>query len=130
MQKLNCWEFMKCGREPGGRMADKLGVCNAAVETSTHGINDGKNGGRACWALSGTFCEGRVQGTFASKLDNCRKCEFFKTVRREENFAFQDTRKIRQAYIIGNYAYYMGEGYKELLERKHRVPAKEGFARL
>ena len=67
---------------------------------------------------------------FASKLDNCRKCEFFKTVRREENFAFQDTRKIRQAYIIGNYAYYMGEGYKELLERKHRVPAKEGFARL
>jgi len=34
-KKKNCWEFMKCGREPGGVNAIELGVCRAATETST-----------------------------------------------------------------------------------------------
>jgi len=24
---LNCWEFKKCGREPGGEKASELGIC-------------------------------------------------------------------------------------------------------
>lgn len=27
-----------------------------------------------CWAVAGTFCHGNVQGTFAQKIGDCRKC--------------------------------------------------------
>jgi len=27
--KLNCWEFKKCGRQPGGPKVAELGVCPA-----------------------------------------------------------------------------------------------------
>jgi len=84
MPKLNCWEFKKCGREPGGAKAVELGVCPAATEVRTHGTNSGQNGGRACWALTGTLCGGQVQGTFAMKLGNCIGCEFFRLVAAEE----------------------------------------------
>ena len=59
---------MKCGREPGGLKADELGICSAAIETSTDSINGGENGGRACWALSGTFCEEKCKGLLQKKL--------------------------------------------------------------
>jgi hypothetical protein len=55
MPKLNCWEFEKCGRQPGGIKVKELGVCPAATEKRAHGINGGINGGRACWAIAGTF---------------------------------------------------------------------------
>jgi hypothetical protein len=82
--KKNCWEFKKCGREPGGPKAMELGVCPAAAVASANGLNGGRNGGRICWALTGTFCGGRIQGTFAQKLGNCMTCEFYKLVWQEE----------------------------------------------
>jgi hypothetical protein len=82
--RTNCWEFKKCGRELGGTKAAELGVCPAAQNISASGVNGGKNGGRLCWALTGTLCGGKVQGTFAQKLTNCKDCEFFKLVRQEE----------------------------------------------
>ena len=81
---LNCWEFMECGREPGGRHADELGVCVAAVDSRLDGIHRGTNAGRSCWVAAGTFCEGRVQGTFAQKFVNCQHCPFYKLVHKEE----------------------------------------------
>jgi len=30
-----------------------------------------------CWQVSGTFCGGKVQGVFASKYGDCRKCEVY-----------------------------------------------------
>ncbi|MGA9594848.1 MAG: hypothetical protein WBV06_01715 [Acidimicrobiia bacterium] len=87
MAKKNCWEFKRCGREPGGSKARELGVCAAAVETRCDGINGGSNGGRACWALAGTLCGGVVQGTFAAKVANCLKCEFYRAVQGEEGAA-------------------------------------------
>jgi hypothetical protein len=84
MAKQNCWEFKKCGRQPGGPKAAELGVCPAAVETKANGINGGVKGGRACWALTGTLCGGKVQGTFAAKFGSCMSCEFYKTVQAEE----------------------------------------------
>jgi hypothetical protein len=60
----NCWEFMKYGREPGGSRADEFGVCPAATDASFNEINAGRNGGRICWAVAGTFCDNQVQGTF------------------------------------------------------------------
>ena len=73
---LNCWEFKKCGREPGGAKAEELGVCQAAIESRVDEVNRGKNGGRSCWAVTGTLCGGEVQGTFAAKLGNCLMCDF------------------------------------------------------
>ncbi len=85
MEKVNCWEFKKCGREPGGAKVAELGVCMAAVEVRTDGINGGKNGGRICWAVTGTLCGGKVQGTFARKFANCLlDCNFFKLLMKEE----------------------------------------------
>lgn len=81
---LNCWEFMNCGREPGGNRADELGACPAAVDKSFEGINSGKNGGRICWAVAGTFCDGDIQGSFAEKRKSCIRCDFFKNVQEEE----------------------------------------------
>ncbi len=87
---MNCWEFMKCGREPGGEKTDELGICPAAVDTSLDGKNNGKDGGRYCWKVAGTFCKGDVQGTVAMKIFDCIDCEFFKKVMDEEgdNFIF------------------------------------------
>lgn len=82
--KRNCWEFKGCGREPGGKYAKELGVCPATVETRLDGIHGGKKAGRACWVVAGTFCRGEVQGTFAKKLQNCQKCDFYRHVKKEE----------------------------------------------
>jgi hypothetical protein len=81
---INCWEAKKCGRQPGGAKATELGVCPAATETRTNNLNHGINGGRVCWLVAGTLCGGVVQGTFASKLANCLKCEFYQAVGKEE----------------------------------------------
>lgn len=83
--KQNCWEYKNCGREIGGSKVSELGVCPAAIEKRTNGIHGGKNGGRVCWAISGSLCGGKVQGTFASKMNNCMVCEFYKFVFKEES---------------------------------------------
>ena len=94
MSKQNCWEYKKCGREPGGSKVEELGVCPVAVEENTHGINNGKNAGRTCWAVTGTFCGGKVQGTFAAKLSNCMHCDFYNIVLREEGKDYKSSRVI------------------------------------
>jgi hypothetical protein len=80
----NCWEFKKCGRQPGGSRVADLGVCPAAIDTNAAGINGGCNGGRICWALTGTLCGGKVQGTFAQKLANCMESDFYGLVHVEQ----------------------------------------------
>ena len=94
MTKLNCWEFKKCGREPGGAKSAELGVCPAATETRTNGLNCGKNGGRACWPIAGTLCGGKVQGLFAEKLTNCLQCEFYQMVGAEEGTEHVSSKEI------------------------------------
>ena len=83
-RRINCWEFKKCGREPGGEKVTELGLCPAAIKESTDGVNEGKNAGRVCWAVAGTFCGGKVQGTFAEKYLSCMACDFFKLVKEQE----------------------------------------------
>jgi hypothetical protein len=90
MSKPNCWETMKCGREPGGARIN-LGICPASVEDRLDGVHGGVNAGRACWAVAGTLCGGEVQGTFAQKYTNCTICEFYKTVEEEQGANFQST---------------------------------------
>ncbi len=58
-KKTNCWEFKKCGK-------DETGDCPAYPK-----------GGRVCYLVAGTMCGGRVQGTYALKIHNCRECDFY-----------------------------------------------------
>ncbi len=83
-KKLNCWEYMECGRESGGPLSDILSTCPVSMDTKADGINSGKNGGRICWAISGTLCGGDVQGTFAVKYQSCLSCKFYLLVKSEE----------------------------------------------
>jgi hypothetical protein len=94
MAMANCWEVKKCGREPGGAKAAELGVCVATRATAVNGVHGGKNGGRACWAIAGTLCGGKVQGTFAAKFANCSTCEFYGAVKREAGQLFVPTAQL------------------------------------
>lgn len=94
MMKLNCWQVKKCGREPGGLKVAEFGICPAAAETVLDGTNSGKNAGRACWAIAGTLCGGKIQGSYAMKLSNCLQCEFYRQVAAEEGPNHEDARAI------------------------------------
>jgi two-component system NtrC family sensor kinase len=66
--QTKCWEYMNCGRDK-----DSALKCPAYP-----------NFGRTCWAVAGTFCEGKAQGTFAQKYEDCKKCEFYQKVKDKE----------------------------------------------
>ena len=57
-----CWEFMKCGIEKDAKLR-----CPVYPHY-----------GRSCWAVAGTFCESKIQGTHAQKIKTCKQCAFFK----------------------------------------------------
>lgn len=82
--KKNCWDAKDCGRNPGGKKVAEFGVCPAASDVSSNGLNGGKNAGRICWAVTGTLCGGTVQGTHAQKSTSCMWCDFYKEVKAEE----------------------------------------------
>ena len=84
MKKLNCWEFMNCERQPGGQKEKELGTCPVAIAEELDGAHGGIGAGRACWAVVGSFCGGKIQGTYAAKLKDCSKCDFMALVKREE----------------------------------------------
>jgi rubrerythrin len=92
--KSNCWEFKSCGRQPAGTHAHGLGACPAAAEQRLDGIHDGKNAGRACWVVAGTLCGGDIQGTFAQKFRDCRRCDFYGRVREEEGERFRSSAEL------------------------------------
>ncbi len=81
MQKLNCWEAKKCGRDAG--MINQKS-CPVMLDKKFDGIHGGINAGRACWVVAGTFCGGGVQGAFAAKYRSCEKCDFYIRVKQEE----------------------------------------------
>jgi len=95
MSKQNCWEHKKCGREANGAKVHELGVCPASTEFRVTGANGGKNAGRACWAIAGTLCGGKQQGTFAMKNASCMVCDFYKIVSKEEGTEYKNS-----SYII------------------------------
>ena len=65
--KLNCWEFMKCGKDNAKSKTSEV-ACPALSEKSLDGVHGGRDAGRACWVVAGTLCGGNVQGMFAEKL--------------------------------------------------------------
>lgn len=88
MEKKNCWEVLGCGRQPGGDKVDESGPCPASLPGDYDGVNNGEYAGRFCWAISGTFCNDETQGTYATKLRSCLKCDFLNRVNEEEGSDF------------------------------------------
>ena len=62
--KIPCWELMQCGRDKDASL--KCPTC--------------PHFGRICWVVAGTFCQGKIQGTFAQKIEDCKKCRFYQMV--------------------------------------------------
>ncbi len=89
-EKQNCWEYWNCGRGPTGSK-DRKHVCPTAIEYRLHGVHGGRRAGRACWVVAGTMCKGKVQGFFAQKYNNCKECEFYKSVLTAEGPGFELT---------------------------------------
>jgi len=113
-KKLNCWEYMKCRREPGGSAALDSGICPAAADASFDGINSGICGGRICWAVAGTFCEGKLQGTFADKRISCLSCDFYRKVRTEEGNPNLDTKFLRFISETGSRTIFSKMAYRHI----------------
>jgi len=84
----NCWDYFECGRSLDGNPDSLESVCPAAIDPACDGINSGKNAGRICWAIKGTFCKGAVGGAFAEKRYECLSCDFFEKVKAEEGNLF------------------------------------------
>ena len=84
---INCWQIKQCGREPHGKNSN-MGVCPVFTAINYDGVNKGHNGGRICWAISGTFCDGKVQGSYAQKRLSCLSCEVYKQIKTEESHDF------------------------------------------
>ncbi len=68
----NCWEIKGCGREQNGINTMELGECVASKEELGH----------SCWAIAGTLCGGKIQGTSAKKANACMECEVYKKYHR------------------------------------------------
>ncbi len=95
-KKLNCWEFMKCGRGPEESRARNQEPCPAAAEKRLDTVHGGRRSGRACWVVAGTYCGGTIQGTFAQKQLACQRCDFYQKVHREEGDSIQNNKSLRQ----------------------------------
>ncbi len=79
---LNCWEYNKCDREPGGENVLKYGVCSVTLERGADSIHNGKNGGRCCWVITNPVFEED------SLNRDCRECDFYLFVKKSEKLLF------------------------------------------
>jgi hypothetical protein len=80
--KLNCWEFMNCGREPGGVLSATCGVCPVATAFQCDGANGGQAAGRTCWRIS--HSPGlNGQRNNLPRLSTCLSCAFYRRVQFE-----------------------------------------------
>lgn len=78
MATANCWEVKGCGFDRPG-----LGrpVCPAVTYETADGFLGGKNGGRACSFIPGTFCAGEGPHPTANKEERCQNCTFFRDLK-------------------------------------------------
>ena len=74
--RLNCWEYFHCKKEK---------KCPAGIYEEFTGMNSGLCGGRICWVVSGTRCDGVLQGGYFDKFNKrCKDCKFRLLVKEEE----------------------------------------------
>ncbi len=74
---MECWEFMKCGREGGGSRASELGICPAWPDH-----------GHACSLVAGHLCRGLVRELHGRDMDSCQDCEFYQRTQVTQHSGF------------------------------------------
>ncbi|MBF0341335.1 MAG: hypothetical protein HQL95_10300 [Magnetococcales bacterium] len=95
---MNCWDFFQCTRSRHGARVDGT-LCPVSLMTAYGGCNGGKDAGRSCWMVEGTYCtESKCgpaddRGGFVYKKDHCNTCAFKALVKKEEGVAFQEDRR-------------------------------------
>ncbi|MBW2467513.1 MAG: HAMP domain-containing protein, partial [Deltaproteobacteria bacterium] len=62
-----CWEHMHCKQDVNHHES-----CPAYPHF-----------GRICWAVAGTHCAGKIQGTYAQKIHDCHKCGYYRIAQSE-----------------------------------------------
>ena len=97
--KMNCWDYQACGRGSA-----EGGSCPACVARKLDGVHGGINGGRACWVVTDTICEGSTSGSYERKINVCRKCAFYHRVAVEEGLDH-----ISNAALVEQYRAAIGE---------------------
>lgn len=63
-QKINCWEFNKCGSE-------KNRSCQSVIQAA----------GRNCWLVAGTLNGGVATCLLTPKVVSCKSCNFYSMVK-------------------------------------------------
>lgn len=89
--KLNCWEFKRCGRQAEGTMQEAEGLCPAPGEIRLDGIHEGVSSGRSCWMVAGTYGKGPAICSSLKDISDCKDCDFYHMVMREEGPGFLST---------------------------------------
>ena len=78
MKKVNCWEFKRCERTPGGKKEEELGVCPVTMEKRLDDVHGGLNAGRACWVVAEAHCgnafNARPVPPFVASQQKRRRC--------------------------------------------------------
>jgi len=83
-RKLNCWEVIKCGRQPGGNRASDAGICPVSIHNEYDGVHGGDKAGRACWSVEGRRTNRDTRQSFSQTFSDCKTCAFFQQVKQEE----------------------------------------------
>lgn len=81
---MNCWQYMSCRREPGGAHTGRFGVCPASTDNRLDGVHGGKNAGRACWVVKGSFTKEAEETALVRGNKDCRTCDFYNAIHFEE----------------------------------------------
>ncbi|MBF0160916.1 MAG: hypothetical protein HQL88_01380 [Magnetococcales bacterium] len=86
----NCWEENQCGREPGGKWAEKRGPCPVPLFTLADGFLGGENGGRACLFIANQLSAGERKQVCSQSADACEKCAFQKKLKKKYKRSFSE----------------------------------------
>lgn len=77
MNHINCWQFIKCGREED---------CPAPNFERANGFIDGENAGRSCVYIENTICKNENNLSLSEKFRSlCSKCDFYNLLKVESN---------------------------------------------
>lgn len=89
-KKLNCWEYMNCGMEPGGLFAKNYGPCPIPQMMRHDGVNGGRGAGRVCWeVMPGKSGDNSI--SCRNRRSNCNDCKFYLRVHSEEEEMINST---------------------------------------
>ncbi|MBI4848978.1 MAG: hypothetical protein HY808_10455 [Nitrospirae bacterium] len=85
MDKINCWEFMKCGQGPSfDENGASFARCPVAAEILADGLNSGINGGRICWVIAEKLKKNPLLCSPFYNTCSCATCKFHARVKDEE----------------------------------------------